>query len=485
MKKFAFLFAMPLLLTSCGCNQQPAVQHVHTFSEEWSYNGSIHWHAATCEHTDQTSGAASHVWGDWVIITPATVSENGTRRHTCSVCEYTAEESYSFEKFIYTLMPDGQTYSIKASTTELTGELEIPSFRSDDFKKIVKIDKDGFKNCTGITKIASNYSILDIGDNAFEGCTGLTEVNFRANPANEIGEYAFKNCSNLVTANINGFKVIGKAAFIGCSSLTNVTLLNTEIIGDSAFGGCPLNNSFKLPTTITRIGIEAFKNCANLKTTTVDECIYLGAGFNSMFALIDTTNYMTASTFTLNVNTKVIGGWAFRKTQYLKKLTVPSDLISIGYGAFNTRLTHIECSGSYLTDLCYIGNNAFEDLTTFPEIRTSRDLTVDYMSFCLSAALNSFVCKTTDGGSITIGDQAFSDSKIRNVTLGAGLKKIDVFAFYNCPNLTAINFDGTMEQWGQVDLHPCWRSDETDPENPGILSKIKSIICSDGTISLD
>ncbi|MCQ2801062.1 MAG: hypothetical protein MJ222_00195 [Bacilli bacterium] len=38
--------------------------HEHTFSEEWNHDDEKHWHAATCEHTDQKSGEAEHVYGD-------------------------------------------------------------------------------------------------------------------------------------------------------------------------------------------------------------------------------------------------------------------------------------------------------------------------------------------------------------------------------------------------------------------------------------
>ena len=35
-------------------------KHVHTYAEEWTYNDTNHWHAATCEHTSQKSGNAKH-----------------------------------------------------------------------------------------------------------------------------------------------------------------------------------------------------------------------------------------------------------------------------------------------------------------------------------------------------------------------------------------------------------------------------------------
>ena len=36
--------------------------HTHTFSDEWSHDETHHWHAATCEHTDEKSDYAEHTF---------------------------------------------------------------------------------------------------------------------------------------------------------------------------------------------------------------------------------------------------------------------------------------------------------------------------------------------------------------------------------------------------------------------------------------
>lgn len=41
-----------------------APEHTHSYAEEWSYNDSSHWHAATCEHATQKSTFAKHVDAD-------------------------------------------------------------------------------------------------------------------------------------------------------------------------------------------------------------------------------------------------------------------------------------------------------------------------------------------------------------------------------------------------------------------------------------
>ena len=39
--------------TVCGRTKTETLPAAgHTYSDEWSYDGAYHWHAATCEHTD-------------------------------------------------------------------------------------------------------------------------------------------------------------------------------------------------------------------------------------------------------------------------------------------------------------------------------------------------------------------------------------------------------------------------------------------------
>ena len=52
-----------LLLTACnatnsrGGNESGgnggSTSHTHTYSSDWSYDETYHWHAATCEHTSE------------------------------------------------------------------------------------------------------------------------------------------------------------------------------------------------------------------------------------------------------------------------------------------------------------------------------------------------------------------------------------------------------------------------------------------------
>ena len=65
----------------------------HSFSDAWTHDATHHWHAATCEHTAEVSGKATHDWDNGVVTKEATTAEEGVMTFTCTVCEATRTES--------------------------------------------------------------------------------------------------------------------------------------------------------------------------------------------------------------------------------------------------------------------------------------------------------------------------------------------------------------------------------------------------------
>ncbi len=96
---------LAVFLSACGDNNQttpPA--HEHTFATTWTTSASEHWHAATCEHTDQTKDKAEHDFKD----------------NTCKVCNYIKPLSHE-HTFATTWTTDG-THHWHAATCEHTNE---------------------------------------------------------------------------------------------------------------------------------------------------------------------------------------------------------------------------------------------------------------------------------------------------------------------------------------------------------------------------
>ena len=88
----------------CGYTATEVIEklaHTHKFATDWTKDKTYHWYAATCEHTTEVSGKAAHSFGDWTVTKAATCTEKGSRKRTCSVCNYEATEDISAKGHAY------------------------------------------------------------------------------------------------------------------------------------------------------------------------------------------------------------------------------------------------------------------------------------------------------------------------------------------------------------------------------------------------
>ena len=69
-------------------------EHVHEFSEAWSWDAEAHWHECACGEKSQE---APHSM-EWTVVTEATKKAPGTEQGVCSVCGYTETRSLAYEK---------------------------------------------------------------------------------------------------------------------------------------------------------------------------------------------------------------------------------------------------------------------------------------------------------------------------------------------------------------------------------------------------
>ncbi len=81
--------------TVCAYEQSEKIDplsHTHTFETTWTSDGTYHWHAATCQHTDEVKSKSEHTWDGGTVTTPATCVEQGLMTYTCTVCQKTKTE---------------------------------------------------------------------------------------------------------------------------------------------------------------------------------------------------------------------------------------------------------------------------------------------------------------------------------------------------------------------------------------------------------
>lgn len=180
--------------------------------------------------------------------------------------------------------------------------------------------------------ISSNYQnsrVSTIGDYAFCNCSNLVTVNL-PNVTN-IGESAFYSCKNLSSVSLPNVTNIGKSAFYSCKNLNSVSFPNVTIIDDGAFGfptiagvtGILGLTEANFPAT-TSIGSEAFANCYNLNTISFPATTNIG--YYAFYCCFN----LTSVNFPLCTS---IGVYAFGFCSSLTTVSFPA-CTSIGQSVF-------------------------------------------------------------------------------------------------------------------------------------------------------
>ena len=174
---------------------------------------------------------------------------------------------------------------------------------------------------TGINSLAKlNYNVKN----------GLKYLGNKDNP------YLFLiGAEDKFTANAvidDNCKFIGDKAFYGNSLLTSVNMpKNLQVVGSCAFWECRiLESDLVFPSTLTRIGQGAFRNCSRLEKITFSDD-------NNLFSIDDGAFVYTRIenlSFGKNTTLKILRASAFYDCVFLKNIELPNSLKEIGYSVF-------------------------------------------------------------------------------------------------------------------------------------------------------
>lgn len=279
-----------------------------------------------------------------------------------------------------------------ANITTISGVVTIPDEIPNSFNmpKVSKIKNQGFKGCTGITKViiegsGKNGDGIVIDDYAFSGCSGIESVEVKGS-VSSIGQSAFYQAAALKSINLpEGLKEIKQYAFYECTSLTSLTT----------------------PSTLTTIGNEAFRSCSSLAT------LNLAEGLESIGS--DAFNGdLLIEKITLPTTLKYIGKQAFFNNNSVKELDIPKSVSEIAEFAF------YNCTA--LQKVTFEGGG---DLTTIP----SR----------IFAGCNSLEEITIGEGVTTINDYAFSTCEsLKTLTLPKTIEILGDHIFSGCKSLATV-----------------------------------------------
>ena len=209
-----------------------------------------------------------------------------------------------------------------------------------------------------------------------------------------IGNYAFKDCSNLTSVTIpNSVSTIGELSFHRCWALNSLDIPNSVIsIGGNAFYSCVGLKSLIIPNSVTSIGASAFFMCDNLASITITSSVtsigsYAFGGtkwFNNQpdgLVYAGKVAYLYKGTMAENTNlildegTLGIAGDAFSGCTNLSSISLPNGLKVIGASAFwgCSNVTSIVLPSSLST----IDNTAFANCTSLTTVKAKMNLPIN------------------------------------------------------------------------------------------------------------
>ena len=267
----------------------------------------------------------------------------------------------------------------------LAGALVIP-------EGITELADYAYSACDRLTEIIFPTSLTRIGKSAFDYCDALTEVIIPDN-VTSIGESAFEECINLETVTI-GPKVseFGNFAFANCIRVKSVTIKEgATSIGPWLFYNCKNLTELNIPSTVTTISEGAFGCCR----------------------LLSSINIPAATT---KINPR-----AFVTCEGIKSIAVDA----------NNKVYHSECNclieTSSKTLVLACANSIIPENGSVTEIGS--------YAFCTESEVASIKLPNSI---VSIGEGAFSYSKLVSVFIPSSVRSIGSYAFSDCCNLVTI-----------------------------------------------
>lgn len=242
---------------------------------------------------------------------------------------------------------------------------------------VTTIGNYAFYNCNQLVTASLPDSVTTLYSAAFRNCTALTNVNLPANLGNwGLSDNVFNGCTSLTQITIpSKVKYIQGYAFLNCSALTSVSIPEgVTSIGSSAFKGCSSLTKLTLPGSVNTISTSAFADCSALTEIVIPDGVeeVQGTAFQNCASL---------ARVSFGSGTKYIRGSAFKGCTSLVELRFPVSISSLGASAFEgcTGLQRIYFHGNPPTiyDTAFTGVNARANYPYFNENWTE-DKLLDY-----------------------------------------------------------------------------------------------------------
>ncbi|MBD5465734.1 MAG: leucine-rich repeat protein [Lachnospiraceae bacterium] len=400
-------------------------------------------------------------------------------------CFYSAEyrsqwEGLGSEEFFYKVdstLPDSELNNFRATTTDdkkwvrdaevaYISNQHVKSKTNENVKWDWVLDETPevgvFSMAGNIITLKTGEKLLGIGDNAFRGCSSLQAI-VLANGANTIGNYAFAECINLKTVDINlhsSVSKIGHHAFYNCRGLRSFTMpIFTSELGDSAFEGCSAMTEIALygkdeagdeyNVSLKKIGPHAFKGCTSLKGIDFPSSFYQ-ENEDLDIGLVEGCNgleYITINNDSLKFSETPGSSFGFQ--EFINQVSERFYFAGFGNSRIHDVATAEGIAFKYLDDP-YLYEKVIEEINPNTGIGTGKHITyrVDEDNNLRYFNMEDGVENVEIPGAIgpynitKIGSDSFqANCDLKKITIPSSITEIGASAFKGCHSLEDVIFE--------------------------------------------
>ena len=305
-------------------------------------------------YANEGTGASCTIVADGVAITNPRVQSENPDIQTMVLKGATLQKNHSYKVIVEAKIPSDGNLQVLLGTTDYYQEPAIPVTASDNFQTIevlfqdfpqyeenafVKFQNGGIKG----TSIVRYVQINDLGDIP-------VPLKYRYNPD--------EGTATVIKDPERNYK---EAVVIPSTVQHNGTTYTVTKIADNAFADCTALTSITIPATVTELAGSTFYNCTELKEIVVNPGNSVYDSRNNCNAIIEkATNKLVVGCETTVIpdNVTAIGENAFWGRWGMRSISIPETVKSIEGYAF---AWCISLGGIGLpSELETIGNGAFE-----------------------------------------------------------------------------------------------------------------------------